>query len=67
MENLEEVVEVASTYFDNLFHVGVGDQMKECLNAMQSKVTDDMQDFLSSEFTVEEVKVTLFKWDQQRL
>ena len=30
--------------------------MEECLNAMQSKVTDDMQEFLSSEFTTEEVK-----------
>ena len=25
VENLEEVVEVASTYFDNLFHAGMGD------------------------------------------
>ena len=25
VENLEEVVEVASDYFDNLFHAGVGD------------------------------------------
>ena len=61
MENLEEVVEVASAYFDNLFHAGVGDQMEECLNAMQSKVTDDMWEFLSSEFTVGEVKVALFQ------
>ena len=28
MEELEEVVEVASTYFDNLFHAGVGDQWR---------------------------------------
>ena len=34
MENLEEVVGVASAYFDNLFQVGVGDQMEECLNAV---------------------------------
>ena len=25
VENLEEVVEVASDYFDNLFHAGLGD------------------------------------------
>ena len=61
MENLEEVVEVALAYFDNLFHVGVGDQMKECLNALQSKVTDDMREVLSSVFTTEEVKVALFQ------
>ena len=45
VEKLEEVVKVASTYFYNLFHVGVGDQMEECLNAMQSMVTDDMRGF----------------------
>ena len=61
MENLEEVVEVALAYFDNLFHVGVGDQMEECLNAVQSKVTDDMREVLSSVFTTKEVKVALFQ------
>ena len=61
MENLEEVVEVASAYFDNLFHAGVGDQMEECLHAVQSKITDDMREVLSIEFTVEEVKVALFQ------
>ena len=61
MEKLEEVVGVASAYFDNLFQAGTKDQMEECLNAVQSKVTDDMQEFLSSEFTAEEVKVALFQ------
>ena len=36
MENLEEVVEIASDSFDNLFHARVGDQMEECLNAVES-------------------------------
>ena len=58
---MEEVVEVALAYFDNLFHVGVGDQMEECLNVVQSKVTDDMREVLSSVFTTEEVKVALFQ------
>ena len=35
--------------------------MKECLNALQSKVTDDMREVLSSVFTNEEVKVALFQ------
>ena len=35
--------------------------MEECLNAVQCKVTDDTQEFLSSEFTAEEVKVALFQ------
>ena len=58
---MEEVVRVASTYFDNLFHARVEDQMEECLNAVQCIVTDDMREFLSSEFTAEEVKVALFQ------
>ena len=35
--------------------------MEECLNAVLFMVTDDMREFLSSEFTVEEVKVALFQ------
>ena len=61
VENLEEVVGVASAYFDNLFQVGVGDQMEECLNAVQSKITDEMHEVLSSEYTAKEVKVALFQ------
>ena len=61
MENLEEVVEVALAYFDNLFHAGVGDRVEECLNAVDSMVIDDMWEFLSTEFTTEEVKVALFQ------
>ena len=47
VEDLEEVVVVVSAYFDNLFSAGVANQMEEYLN----KVTDDMQEILSSEFT----------------
>ena len=61
VEDLEEVVEVASAYLDNLFHAGVGDQMEECLDAVESMVTDDMREFLSTKFTTEEVKVALFQ------
>ena len=35
--------------------------MKECLDAIESMVTDDMQKFLSTEFTAKEVKVALFQ------
>ena len=61
VENLEEVAGVDSAYFDNLFQVGVGDQMEECLNAVQSKITDEMHEVLSSEYTAKEVKVALFQ------
>ena len=35
--------------------------MEECLNAVECMVTDDMREFLSTEFTAEEVKVALFQ------
>ena len=55
------MVEIASDSFDNLFHAGGGDQMEEGLNAVESMVTDDMREFLSTEFIAEEVKVTIFQ------
>ena len=61
IEDLEDVVEVASTYFDNLFHARASDQMEECLNVVPNMVTEDMQEVLSSEFTAEEVKMALFQ------
>ena len=42
VEELEEVVEVASDYFDNLFSAGVANQMEECLNTVSNEVTDNM-------------------------
>ena len=52
---------VASDYFENLFSAGSGDQMDQCLNAVPCKVTPDMQNILSSEFSVEEIRVVLFQ------
>ena len=60
MEELEDIVKVASDYFDNLFCASACDQMEERLNAILSKVTPDMQETLSSEFSAEEIKVALF-------
>ena len=60
MEELEEVVHVATDYFNNLFSAGTADQREECLNAIPIKVTDNMQEVLLGEFTAEEVKVALF-------
>ena len=56
MKELEDVVKVAFDYFDNLFSVGSCDRMEECLSAVIRKVFTDMQEFLSSEFTTEEIK-----------
>ena len=61
MEELEDIVKAASDYFDNLFCARAGDQMEECLNVVPSKVTNDMQEVPSSEFSAEEIKVALFQ------
>ena len=61
VEELEEVVEVATNYFNNLFSVGTADQMEECLNTVPIKVTNNMQEVLLGEFIAEEVKVALFQ------
>ncbi|XP_075636847.1 uncharacterized protein LOC142609101 [Castanea sativa] len=61
VEEVEEVAEVASEYFNNIFSAGVADQMGECLNAVPHKVTNNMLEVLSGDFTAEEVKVALFQ------
>ena len=61
VEEIEDVVEVASNYFHNLFHAGTGDQMEEFLNAIHTRVIEDMKVVLSSEFTADEVRVALFQ------
>ena len=61
VEEIENVVAVASDYFHTLFHASAGDQMEKCLDAVPSRVTEDMLMVLSSESTAEEVKVALFQ------
>ena len=58
---MEDIANVATGYFDNLFCASTCDQMEECLNVVPRKVTLDMQDTLSSEFSAEEVKIALFQ------
>lgn len=60
MEEVEDIAKVAVEYFDNLFCAGSWDQMEECLNTASGKVTPDMQEILSNDFTVEEIKVAVF-------
>ena len=61
MEELEEVVAVASDYFENLFQARVCDRLEECLDAVPQMVTEEMQEAFSGEFTTEEVRVALFQ------
>ena len=43
MEEVEEIVEVATNYFDSLFNAGVCDQIQECLNAVEHRITPDIE------------------------
>ena len=61
MEEPERVVGVAIEYFENIFRSGTCQRMEECLNAVQQKVTSDMQEALSREYSAEEVKAALFQ------
>ena len=61
MEELKDTANVAIEYFDNLFSAGSCDQMEECLQTVSAKVTLDMQNLLSSDFTAEEIKTAVFQ------
>ena len=58
---MEDIVKVASDYFDNLFSASPRDQMEECVNVVSRKVTPDMQQILSSEVSADEIKAALFQ------
>ena len=58
---MEDIVNVATGYFDNLFCASSCDQIKECIDAVPSKVTPKMKHMLSSDFTTEAVEVALFQ------
>ena len=60
MEKVEDIAKVAIEYFDNLFCAGSCDQMEECLETVLVKVTPDMQNLMSCDFTAEEIKVSVF-------
>jgi len=52
---------VAVHYFENIFSSGMCDRMDECLNAVTHRITSDMLNILSSEFSTNEVKTVLFQ------
>ena len=61
MEEKEDIVEVATNYFDSLFNAGTCSQIDECLNTVSQKMTPDMQQILFSDFTADEIKAALFQ------
>ena len=60
MEKVEDIARVAVDYLDNLFCAGSCTQMEECLSTVSAKVTPDMQDMLSRDFTADETKEAVF-------
>ena len=60
-EDIEEVAGVAVEYFNNMFSIGSCTRIEECLEAIQQKLSIEMQQTLSSEYTVDEIKAALFQ------
>ena len=60
-EDIEEVAGVAVDYFNNMFSTGSCNRIEECLEAVQQKVTIEMQQTLSRDFSANEVKAAMFQ------
>ena len=52
---------MATRYFENIFKAGDCDRLEECLVAVHPKVSPDMRDLLSSEYSPKEIKAALFQ------
>ena len=60
VEGIDDIARVATNHFESIFSSSGCDQMDECLNTVPHKVTLDILEVLSSEYSVEEVKTALF-------
>ena len=58
---MDEVVDMASDYFMNIFKASTCDRMEECLNTVNQKIIDDMMEVLSRPYSNEEVKAALLQ------
>ena len=61
VEEIEDIAGVATKYFENIFKSGACDRMDECLDVVQHKMTVDMQEILSKEYSADEIKAALFQ------
>ena len=61
MEEINDIAGVAMNYFESLFTSAGCDQMEECLSIVSHRVTPDMIEILSREYSAEEIKATLFQ------
>ncbi|KAK4602906.1 hypothetical protein RGQ29_011761 [Quercus rubra] len=61
VDRIEDVAEVAVQYFENLFSSGTCDWVEDCLNVVNHRLSSNMLNILSEEFSADEVKTTLFQ------
>ena len=62
VEEIDDIAGMTTNYFESIFNSSGCEQMDECLNTVSHKVTLDMLEVLSSEYSVEEViKAVLFQ------
>ena len=60
MEEIEDIADVATDYFETLFNSEGNGQMDDCLNTVNHRVTPEMLEELSRYYTAKEIKATLF-------
>ena len=60
VDRIEDVAGVAVQYFENLFSAGRSDRVEECFNAVNHRMSSNMLNILSGEFSADEVKTALF-------
>ena len=60
MEEIEDIADVATNYFETLFNSEGNGQMDDCLNTVNHRVTPEMLEELSRDYTAKEIKATLF-------
>ena len=61
VEEMDDIAEVATNYFETIFTSGSSNRMEECIDSVPHKVTEEMREFLSSEYSEDEIKATLFQ------
>ena len=61
MDDIDDMARVATSYFQDIFKAGTYTQMEECLNVVPHKVTEEMHQILTNDYSAEEVKATLFQ------
>ena len=60
VEEIDDIAEVATNYFETIFTSGSSNKMEECIDSVPHKVTEEMNEFLSSEYSEDEIKAALF-------